>query len=389
MVGTGLDIVREDGFTIFQGQRIGLLVHGASVASDLVHATDLFHSVPTHRLTALFGPQHGLWGETQDNMVEWEGFHHPLMGIPVYSLYGESREPTEDMLSSVDTLVVDLQDVGTRCYTFIWTMGLALKACARSGKRVVILDRPNPINGIDIEGPILDMAYASFVGLHSLPVRHAMTIGEVALLVAGEQGLGLDLDVVPLRGWKRSMWFDETGLPWVMPSPNMPLLDTAIVYPGMCLLEGTTLSEGRGTTRPFEICGAPWIDPWTLDARLKTEELPGVAFRPLRFIPTFNKWSQQACGGVQLHVIDRDKFRPFLTALSVIQAVRGLSPDRFNWKDPPYEYETEKLPIDLLAGTDRVRKAIARGDDPRQLDAEWQAEQEVYLERREPYLLYR
>ena len=335
-----------------RGARIGALLHPASVSAEREHASQILecHDGDLFRLNAFFGPQHGYLGQTQDNMVEWQSYEHPRLGIPIYSLYGEHREPTPAMLENIDALLIDLQDVGARYYTFIWTMFLCLGACAKKGIPVVVLDRPNPINGITVEGPLLDRNYRSFVGLHPLPVRHGRTIGELANLFRAETFPECDLAVLPMRGWDRAMWFDETGLPWVMPSPNMPTLDTATVYPGMCLLEGTNISEGRGTTRPFELFGAPFIDAVALTRELNQLALPGVRFRENWFQPTFQKFAGEICAGAQLHVTDRNSFLPFRTGLEIIRTIRRMYHDSFLWKQPPYEYEYEKLPIEVLLG---------------------------------------
>jgi uncharacterized protein YbbC (DUF1343 family) len=336
----------------FQGARMGALLHPASVSSGLEHAFQILEreNEKLWRLRALFGPQHGYLGQTQDNMVEWQSYEHPRLAIPVYSLYGEHREPTASMLENLDVLLIDLQDVGARYYTFVWTMFLCLRACERADLPVVVLDRPNPINGVTTEGPILDPAYRSFVGLHPLPVRHGRTIGELAQLFRDEAFPECDLTVLPMKGWEREMWFDDTGLPWVMPSPNMPTLETATVYPGMCLLEGTNISEGRGTTRPFELLGAPFIDAEPFARELNQLRLPGAHFRPTWFQPTFQKFAGEMCGGAQLHVTDRDRFAPFQTGLEIIRALRRIYPESFVWKQPPYEYEYESLPIEILLG---------------------------------------
>ena len=282
--------------------------------------------------------------------MEWESYQHPRLHIPVYSLYGDHREPTAEMLEGLDVLLVDLQDVGARYYTFIWTMYLSMRACERCDIAVVVLDRPNPINGVTIEGPVLDPSYKSFVGMHPIPVRHGHTIGELAQRFCDETFHDCELFVLPMKNWERAMWFDQTGLPWVMPSPNMPTLDTATVYPGMCLFEGTNISEGRGTTRPFEIFGAPFIDTERLSTELNGLKLPGVFFRENYFQPTFQKFAGQLCSGAQLHVVDRNSFRPFETSIEIIRAIRSLYPNDFEWKQPPYEYEKEKLPIEVLLG---------------------------------------
>lgn len=379
-VRTGLDRLVAEGFAPLRGGRLGFVVHPASRDARLKRGWCLAHASAMADVRALFGPQHGFLGQTQDNMIEWEGFVDRTTGLPVHSLYGEVRKPTAAMLQDVDTLVVDLQDVGARYYTFIWTLYLCLEACAELGKRVVVLDRPNPLGGELVEGPVLDPAYASFVGLAPIPVRHGLTIGELALLFRHWRGWDLDLDVVWMEGWRRSMDFEATGLPWVLPSPNMPTVETAFVYPGGCLLEGTNLSEGRGTTRPFEIFGAPWIDPDTLVGLLRDWNLPGVVWRPLVFEPTFHKFAGQPCGGVQVHVTDRRAFRPVLTYTAAIAAARELWPGRFAWREPPYEYETVKLPIDILAGGPRWRQLLEAGRRPPALQAAWQAEGDAFAE---------
>ena len=336
----------------FRGARIGALLHPASVSSHLEHASGILerHNNNLFRLTALFGPQHGFLGQTQDNMVEWQSYEHPRLHIPVYSLYGEHRQPTAEMLESLDALLVDLQDVGSRYYTFIWTLYLSMRGCEKRGIPIVVLDRPNPINGVMSEGPVLDPNYKSFVGMHSIPVRHGRTIGELAQQFRDEAFPNCELFVLPMKNWERAMWFDHTGLPWVMPSPNMPTLNTATVYPGMCLLEGTNISEGRGTTRPFEIFGAAFINAERLCAELNGLKLPGAFFRENYFQPTFQKFASELCGGAQIHVTDRNAFRPFQTGIQIIRVIRRLYPDHFAWKQPPYEYETEKLPIEILLG---------------------------------------
>lgn len=335
-----------------EGARIGALLHPASVSRDLTHASRVLEreSGRLFRLAAFFGPQHGYLGQTQDNMVEWRSYRHPRLGIPVHSLYGEHREPTDEMLAGIDALVIDLQDIGARYYTFVWSMYLCMRACERRGLPMIVLDRPNPLNGIAIEGPLLQIEYKSFVGLHPLPVRHGRTIGELARLFRRTEFPRCDLTVLPMRNWEREMWFDQTGLPWVMPSPNMPTLATATVYPGLCLLEGTNISEGRGTTRPFEIFGAPWIEAEQLSRELNGRNLPGVFFREAYFQPAFQKHAGQLCAGAQLHVVNRDSFRPFATGLEIIRTIRALYANSFEWKQPPYEYEYHRLPIEVLIG---------------------------------------
>ncbi len=372
-VQTGLDVIMADGAQRLRGRRVGLLVHPASVDRDLHHAVPLLHGALGRDLRALFGPQHGLRGETQDNMIEWDGFTDPLTGLPTHSLYGEHRKPTPAMLHDLDVLVIDLQDVGARYYTFVWTLLLCLEACAEQGVAVMVLDRPNPLGGAT-EGNVLDPGYRSFVGLAPIPMRHGLSMGELAHWLRRQFHLDVELEVVAASGWKRSDWHDTTGLPWVLPSPNMPTLATATVYPGACLLEGTQLSEGRGTTRPFEILGAPWLDPESLMAAMGPHDLPGAVLRPLHFEPTFQKHAGRNCGGVQVHVTDREEFRPVLTYLALLTEIHRLWPDRFAWKEPPYEYEHEKLPIDILAGGPELRAVVEEGRDPRTVADRWRNE---------------
>lgn len=386
---TGLDLIEKKWPKVLKGSRIGLLINPASVNRKLVHTIEITLSSKKFKLVSLFGPQHGLWAQTQDNMIEWKGFVDKKTGLPVYSLYGETRKPLPEMLNEIDAFVIDLQDIGSRYYTFIWTMCLAMEACSEIGKTVVVLDRPNPINGIDIEGPVNEEGYFSFVGLKPLPVRHGMTIGEISLYLKERFYPDLELHIIKMNHWKRSLWFDETGLPWVMPSPNMPALDTATVYPGMCLLEGTNLSEGRGTTRPFEIFGAPFIEPERLISRLRDFKLKGVYFRSLYFEPTFHKYKGELCGGAQIHVLDRRRFRPFLTAVAILKATKELYPEEFQWRRPPYEYETEKLPIDILSGSPRLRQFIEEGRTLKEMEEWWQEEARQFNRAvRKRYLLY-
>ena len=335
-----------------RGKRLGALLHPASITSCCKPVLDLLCRLDgsLFDLKALFGPQHGFTGTTQDNMIEWQGYNHSRLGIPVHSLYGKHREPTQSMLADVDVLLVDLMDVGARYYTFIWSLYLCMRACEQANVHVVVCDRPNPLNGVDVEGSKLRDDYRSFVGLHPIRVRHGKTIGELARQFKDEAFPGVALTVLPMQGWKRSMWFDETGLPWAMPSPNMPTLDTAIVYPGMCLLEATNISEGRGTTRPFEIFGAPWIDAHSLAQELNNLELSGVMFREISFEPTFHLFANQDCQGCFIHVTDRQVFRPLSSAISILNVIRSKYPSKFSWNPPPYEYEHNHLPIEILMG---------------------------------------
>lgn len=386
-VYSGIDIFEKVLPKKFYGLRAGVLIHPASVNRKLVYTKDVFLKSKKIQIKAFFGPQHGIFGDTQDNMIEWEGFIDKTTGLPVYSLYGKTRKPTEQMLEGIEVFIIDLQDVGARYYTYIWTMALCMEACERKIS-LIVLDRVNPIGGHIVEGPVLKPEFSSFVGLYPLPIRHGMTIGEIAMYFKSRFYPEVDLTVIPLRGWRRNQWFDSTGLPWVMPSPNMPTLETATVYPGMCLLEGTILSEGRGTTRPFEIFGAPFIEPERLVRRLNDFKLKGVFFRPLYFSPTFNKFAGKLCGGAQIHVIDREKFKPFKTAIAILLAIKELYPEINLWRQPPYEYEFEKLPFDILAGSDRVRKDIEEGKSLKDMESWWNEEVQMFEQIRKQYLLY-
>lgn len=387
-VRPGIEVLLSKRMKSIAGARIGAVVHPASVLPDLRHTADALFHCKDCQLVSLFGPQHGARGEKQDNMIESEFYRDPDTGLPVYSLYGETRRPTGDMLKDVDVLIYDLQDAGTRVYTFIHTMAYCMEACAVSGKRMMVLDRPNPINGRQIEGNLLDPEYRSFVGLHPIPMRHGMTAGEMALLFNSEFGINCDLTVVEMEGWQRDCWFDQTGLPWVQPSPNLPTLDSAIVYPGSVLVEGTCLSEGRGTTRPFELIGAPFIDSRTYAERLNGLKLPGVWFRPAYFQPTFQKWAGKMCGGVQVHVRDRERFEPYLSGIAAISVACALYPDSFRWRDPPYEYEFEKRPIEILCGGSDVPDMIEKDIPLDRIRQSWQGDVAGFLRRRSPYLLY-
>jgi len=388
MVSSGIDRFEKIFPEKFYGSKAGILIHPASVNKKLSHTKEVLLKSRKIKIKAFFGPQHGIFGNTQDNMIEWEGFLDKETGIPVFSLYGKTRKPTSQMLDDIDIFIIDLQDIGARYYTFIWTMALCMEACEKKGIPVIVLDRVNPIGGHLTEGPLIKSEFTSFVGLHPLPVRHGMTIGEIALYFRDKFYQRLDLTVIPLKGWRRFFWFDNTGLPWVMPSPNMPTIETAKVYPGMCLFEGTTISEGRGTTRPFEIFGAPFIEPEKLVRKLKDFKLKGVFFRALYFTPTFNKFSGELCGGAQIHITDREKFKPFKTAVAIILTIKELYPHVDLWRKPPYEYEFEKLPFDILSGSDKLRKDIEKGIKLKEMEQWWESENESFEKTRKLYLIY-
>lgn len=368
--------------------RIGLICNQASVNHGFQHAADLFYEHPQINLTALFGPQHGIRGDVQDNMIETAHSFDRRTGLRVHSLYSETREPTDEMLKDVDLLVFDMGDVGCRIYTFAYTMANCMRAARRLGKKVVVCDRPNPINGTSVSGNVLEEAQASFVGQFSIPTRHGMTLGELAQLFNKHFKLGCELEVITMEGWSRSLWYDETDAPWVMPSPNIPTLDSATVFPGSVHFEGTQISEGRGTTRPFELIGAPYIVPEQYAGELNSLKLPGVFFRSCVFQPTFQKHSGVGCGGVQVHVIDRMDFEPVTTGVAMINVAYQMYRELFRWKEPPYEYVYDRNPFDVISGTSRTREAIEKGTALNTILASWQPALAEFKSMRSEYLLY-
>ncbi len=384
----GLERLLSDKLELIQGARVGLVCNQASVDHAWRHAADLFNAQPGCKLTALFGPQHGIRGDLQDNMVETPHAFDAETGVPVYSLYSETREPTEEMLQDVDVLVCDLQDVGCRIYTFIYTVANCMRAAGRYGKKVIVCDRPNPIGGVQVAGTVLEPAYASFVGQFPLATRHGMTMCELVSMFQAEWGLACELELVLMDGWRREQWFDETGLPWVMPSPNMPTLDAATVFPGTVHVEGTQLSEGRGTTRPFELNGAPYIEAGEFARVLNAYKLPGVYLRPCNFQPTFQKHAGRSCGGVQIHVTDRAEFEPVVAGVALILTAYQLYGEQFLWKAPPYEYVFDKNPFDVIAGTERLRSGIEQGQSLALLVESWRDPLAAFIARRAHYLLY-
>ncbi len=398
-VNTGLDILVKEGFKRFKGSKVGLVANQASVTSTLQYSFETLRKAKNVKLVVLFSPEHGIYGTAQD-MIPVEdstftlGRRNRVQGtraIPIRSLYGRSERslrPTEKDLSSIDCLIFDLQDIGSRYYTFISTMLSCMEACARYGKKMIILDRPNPVNGSAVEGPCVTKEYASFVGHSSIPVRHGMTCGELSMYFNDVHSIDCALEIVKMKRWKREMWFDDTALPWIPPSPNMPSPHTATVYPGTCLLEGTNLSEGRGTTKPFEYIGAPWIEPRSFAEQLNSEKLPGVVFRPLFFTPTFHKWQGMQCGGVHLYVKDREAFQPFMSGVAIVRAALALYPRKFKWRKESYEFVKDRLAFDLLAGSDRLRLQLVNGASLTEIGISWKKELKVFTKRRKKYLLY-
>ncbi len=377
---SGLDVVSRNLPAGLHGRRIGLLCHSSSITSDFRHATEIFGNSNQCTLAALFGPQHGLSGQTQDNMIEWEGTVDPVLGIPVYSLYGEHRKPVPSMLEGLEAFVADLQDVGARLYTYIWTVKLCMEACTDAGIPVYILDRPNPIGRIQADGPVLDEEFFTFVGGACIPLCHRMTIGEMALWLKEKYYPRCDLHVIRTEGWKRNMMYDDTGLPWVLPSPNMPTPQSAAVYPGTVLAEALNLSEGRGTVIPFELTGAPWIDGHRLLKELRERNLPGCSFRMHDYIPTFHKYAGEYCRGIQIHVTDAAAFRPVATAMHLFDAIIRTSPEgSLKFNPPPYEYEYHLMPFDILSGDSRMRKVLSEGLSLKEETERWDAQTELFL----------
>jgi uncharacterized protein YbbC (DUF1343 family) len=366
----------------------GLLSNQASVNHTGNHSKDLLRGKFKNNLKCLYTPQHGFWGTEQDNMVETPDGVDPSTGLPIKSLYSHTRRPTAQMLEAIDVLIIDLQDVGTRVYTFITTLAYCLQEARNHGKEIIVLDRPNPIGGTVVEGNMLNPGMTSFVGVHPLPMRHGLTMGELARLFNQEMNIRAELQVIPMTEWPRSHYFDHTDSPWIMPSPNMPGLSTALVYPGQVIWEGTNISEGRGTTRPFEIFGAPFIKPQEVKDFLKGISLPGVRLIETTFRPTFQKWSGQECRGFFLWVFDRQVFKPYFTSLTLLQAIQTLYKDAFQWKAPPYEYETRRMPIDLLIGDPEIRQGLESGKSIPELEDSWMTGLDDFLKLRQGYLLY-
>ena len=371
-----------------EGRRVGVVCNPASVDAGLRHIADRLTTHSGATLAAIFGPQHGFRSDVQDNMIETQHAHDEIRRVPVYSLYSETREPTPEMLRDLDVLVIDLQDVGVRIYTYIYTMANCLKAARKQGLKVIVCDRPNPIGGAQVEGMMLVPGFESFVGMYPIPMRHGMTIGELARLFNEEFGLGADLEVIAMEGWRRDMYFDATGLTWIISSPNIPTFDTTTVYPGSVLFEGTNVSEGRGTTRPFELLGAPWVVADRFADAMNRRQLPGVFFRPALFEPTFHKHAGKGCAGCQVHVLDRQTFPAVEAGVALIEAFRASDPDQFGWKQPPYEYEFERMPIDCLAGSSVLREQIEARVAAKEIARSWEAPVQAFKKIRERFLLY-
>jgi len=387
-VQTGIEAFLCDPPSWLKGQRLGLLCNPASVDARFRHSRRLINEKLPGQLTALFFPQHGFFSEKQDNMIESEDTLDPDLGVPAFSLYGKTRRPSRQMYDIIDTLIVDLQDVGTRVYTFTSTVSYCMEAARLYGKRILILDRPNPLGGSRVEGNCLASACRSFVGRYPIPMRHGLTMAEYALMINDYFSIGCDLHIVSMKGWHRSMRFSDTGLPWVSPSPNLPTPFAATVYPGQVIWEGTNVSEGRGTALPFELFGAPYIEPGKVLAHMDGCELPGIILRETAFEPTSNKWQGSLCRGFQIHVMDAEAYQPYETSLMLLQAVMARHPKSFQWKSPPYEYEFEKMPIDLIIGDTNLRKRLEDMENPSTLFSAWERDLKQFKAMSKPYHLY-
>ncbi len=382
----GLERLLSDSSSLLERRRFAVVMNRASVNEDVRLACDLLAEKFPGQLRSLLSPQHGLWCEQQANMIETAHGRHDRPGVPVYSLYSHTRRPTDEMLRGIDCLVIDLQDAGTRVYTFIWTMLYCLQECAARRIPVIVLDRPNPVGGEIAEGPLLNLAFRSFVGEAEIPMRHGLTIGELAGFFNRRYGINAELVVIPMEGWRRDQYFDATGRLWVPPSPNMQAVQTAVVYPGQVLLEGTNLSEGRGTTVPFELIGAPFIEPGEFCEQVQSLKLAGVQFLPIRFTPTFDKWAGQSCGGVSIHVADRTVFRSYEMTVRILKLCRENYPHCFLLNPPPYEYENSLMPIDIISGGSLLRERV---ESHSEIEAAIALDCEAWGQERKEFLLYR
>ena len=390
---TGLDILEHS--TAIQSKikgNVAYLCNSASVNAKPVHGIYILKKIFGARFKKVFGPQHGFSTDLQDNMIETPHTIHPYFKIPIYSLYSETRKPSPEMLEGIDCMIIDLQDVGTRIYTYIWTMVLTMQACAENGVKVIVLDRPNPVNGISVEGNICESEFFSFVAMYEFPMRHGMTIAEVANWANKIEGVNCELEIVCMKNWQRDMYFTDTGLPYVLPSPNLPTPQGCIVYPGSVLFEGTNMSEGRGTTRSFEIIGDPQIEPWKqlsyLNNELEKAKLTGLTLRPLVFAPTFDKLKGQACGGYQIHINSLENFKPWATGQFLMQKIFHLLKSDNFWNTEPYEYTKGALPIDWINGSAKTRHWIENNNTIEELYEIENANRTAFLEKRKEVLLY-
>ncbi|MEA3485347.1 MAG: DUF1343 domain-containing protein [Candidatus Aerophobetes bacterium] len=381
----GNEVLLEENIALIEGKRVGLVTNQTGLTGNLSSLADVLLSHFEVKLAALFGPEHGYRGDAQDG-VEVESYIDKKTNLPVYSLFGAAKGPTSAMLKDIEIMLFDIQDIGVRYFTYIYTMANVIECAGRVGFPFVVLDRPNPLGGIKVEGNIVEDNFSSFVGNHALPIRHGMTIGELSIYFNEEFRMGADLKIIKMKNWQRKMYYDETSLIWVPPSPNMPALDTALVYPGTCLLEGTNISEGRGIVKPFEMIGAPWIDGIELSRELNSRKLPGVLFRPVYFSPSMSKYKNKTCQGVQFHIVNRDAFLPVLSGLTLLEIIIDLYPHRFGWREP--FSSNSRFFFDLLCGTDKIRKKLIKGERAKDIVKSWENDLLDFKEKRSKYLLY-
>ncbi len=384
---TGIENLKTAPPDYLKGKRLGLLANPASVDKGLTHSLDIISHLFPGQLRALFSPQHGFYAEKQDNMIESDHVVHPELNIPVFSLYSETRIPTPAMFDRIDTLIIDIQDVGTRVYTFIYTISHCIEVAAKLKKNIVILDRPNPIGGLQIEGNLLDPDYASFVGRFPIPMRHGLTVGEISQFFNQQFNLGCDLKVIPMKGWKRSMYWQDTDLTWLPPSPNLPTPISCMVYPGQVIFEGTNISEGRGTTLPFEQFGAPFLNTKSI-GQIAEKKIKGALLRPINFEPTSGKWQRQVCKGFHIHITSRKNFSPYMASLLLMQLIMKFHPEEFEFNPPPYEYEYERMPIDLILGSRDIREKITEMEDLALLENLWQERLNTFKTNCKKYYIY-
>lgn len=380
----GVEVLLDEQKDLIKGKRVGLITNPTGVDQNLNSIVDLLYNDPDVELTALYGPEHGVRGDAQaGSYVEY--YIDEETGLPVYSLYGQTRKPTPEMLENIDVLLFDIQDVGTRFYTYIYTMAYAMEAAQEKGIPFIVLDRPNPLGGQKVEGPVLDPDYASFVGNYPIPLRHGMTVGELATLFNEEFEIGADLTVVQMNGWKRNMYYHDTPLQFVMPSPNMPTFETALVYPGAALIEGTNVSEGRGTTKPFELIGAPFVNSTEFAATLNELNLPGVAFRAASFTPTFSKHSGKLSHGVQIHITNKKPYDPIVTGLHIVKTLHDMYPDDFEFRA---RNSAGISFFDNLIGNGWVMDAIKNGESINSIENQWEDDLKEFEQLRKEFLLY-
>jgi len=388
MVKTALDNHERHIRPLIRNKKVGILCHASSINSEFIHIIDIIFHSGYSELKAIFGPQHGLFGQTQDNMIEWDGYMHPDYEVPVYSLYGKTRKPNREMFANIEILIVDLQDVGSRPYTYVWTLKNCMEACEENNIPLIVIDRSNPLGGIKRDGPLLKKEFYTFVGGAEIPLCHGLTIGEIALFMNEKENINCDLNILKMEGWKRNMKWSETGLPWILPSPNMPSINTAMVYPGMVLVEALNISEGRGTTMPFELCGAPFLDIGNVINELNKMKIPGCVFREHNYIPTFHKFTGEYCNGMQIHITNFELYEPVYTAACIFKKIHDLS-GRLEFIDPPYEYEDHLMPFDILSGDNLLRKAISEQGSLNHERERWQDEKSKFNKECKEFILYK